>query len=120
MTRLPCLSVETRSLLESATGPDRDIDRRIYLWAHGREFIGSNFVQYEPGPVLPSHTANLTDALALLAEKAPEAVWIVWNNPSGGFGCTMTGASYTGLYPSPALAVLTALFRALSEAGPSA
>jgi len=101
--------------LESAPGADRTLDREIYLWCHGREFYGSSFVQYEPGPVLPSYTARLEDALVLVRDKAPEACWIVWNTPTSGFGCTMTGASYTRLYSSPALAVLTALFRALSD-----
>lgn len=129
---------DLRSLLEkveTATGPDRSLDARIY-WhlkqphyasaPHGHEDDGASWGAlitlddylagtYNMSPLL---TSSLDAVLSLVEEKLPDhdvgvfridGAWEAQLGPRGTFGAVST-EQHT---PTPALALLAALLRAL-------
>lgn len=135
--------------LESATGPDRELDGMIWKVVdpsefdrqcsfRGMKYAGHVHTKAEKaahiaraaGYYSPAYTASLDAALALFAEKLPisDWWWLLGTTDLGGqpgFVCE-TGCRETPLTdnilteaPTAPLAVLLALFRALNPDGAS-
>jgi hypothetical protein len=130
--------------LEAATGADREIDVLVWAVAEGHklEWQGSTLVAGEEGVIgwkepgircmnfytnrretgpgsIPAYTASLDAALALVGEKLPGCRVMVEQAFDGsGWAMVMPGELSTRHVteaPTPALAVLLALFRALPD-----
>lgn len=54
--------------LRKATGPDREIDKELFVLQFGRPPRQSTFEQYEPSEKVPRYTEIFNDALTLLPE----------------------------------------------------
>ncbi|MFZ2252645.1 MAG: hypothetical protein WAW13_00555 [Minisyncoccia bacterium] len=118
--------------LESATGPDRELDalacrlaapkdwEKYRNWAAMPSGAPPDIMDRDAVRWVPAYTASLDDSLALVGEKLPGWRWEMAHHPR------MTREhryvfeieapsedSATALAPTPALAVLLALFRAL-------
>lgn len=130
--------------LESATGPDRELDGMIWKVVdpsefdrqcsfRGMKYAGHVHTKAEKaahiaraaGYYSPAYTASLDAALALVGEKLPgwsvvlriehsekfANLWAPGTDPNGGGVCFQSYAA------TPPLAVLLALFRALTPDG---
>lgn len=126
--------------LEKATGPDTEIDARIWC-----EFAGVKYARHFPaygdehltqveftqppkrtrcvtsnrGPHrhAAAYTASLDAALALVGEKLPGAGWRVVSDDANGIMANVfwNRRQFGGLGSNPPLAVLLALFKALQQ-----
>lgn len=99
----------------AAQGPDRELDRSI-----GRAFgvTETTFPQYEPGDVMPSYTASIDAALALVERYLPGWSWSIGHDANGELHATIWhGVTEHDEYgATPALAILAALLTALKDA----
>lgn len=107
--------------VEKATGPDRELDGRIWCEIRGYPFIvwdGAGVayknpdLRHEDADRIPKVTASADAALALVEREFPGAFWSLTNiDPDSGFDATV--GPHHGDGASPALAILAALLSAL-------
>lgn len=118
--------------LEAATGADRELDRDLYwlLRRPAAERAYWNAAMGMPRPLgermpeglgrigvesaSPAYTASLDASLALVGEKLPDATWLIGSGMAGLLPawCRVDDGEMATA-PTPALAVLIALLRAL-------
>jgi hypothetical protein len=109
------------SRLEEASGGSRELDREIFVAlepekASQRCYAGElegNVAAY----MTPYYTVSLDAALALVERKLPGWSWRIGNRPGGGAWVLLGTSREEHLGATPALALLLALVKALSQGG---
>lgn len=126
--------------VEGATGPDHEVNGRLYCLANGYTYRGScpemgppptgqSYVAYytpangEQTPrYCPAYTASVDAALALIGRVLPGLCPMLWKRDDGVWGAHGQGWDADTQYaPTPALALCAALLAAMigEEAKPS-
>lgn len=105
---------ELLARLEAATGPDRELDAAIALWAgwtrhHGQyEWMKPNGFFSTVG--CPAYTASIDAALTLVPADATGYMVSVVNRSA--YACVSLRDGFEGNAPTPALAIVIAAIRA--------
>lgn len=108
--------MELLERVRKATGPDRELERDIMV-----EAFGDGVRNALP---VPTYTASIDAALALVERKLPGWIWMLDKNESGPFDFVLwaeTGlrAKANAMGPTAPLAILAALLTALTSGASS-
>jgi hypothetical protein len=108
-----------KARVDSATGPDRELDELLFEFHNGRKRNISSFEQYEPSEKLPHYTASIDEALTLVEQLLSGWHWSIYDTDGNGKYCAQlepvmfSYEPFDGRGSTPALSILSALLDAL-------